>query len=141
MEDLLTEHRTISATNPPAGCETFNRKFSIVLPRQEKFKDVVLDHTYYALLRLYANELDKENTLLIAEGFSFSDNHILGLTTEALRNPTLKLVVFCYEKAELDSYVQKFNSFNNVEVVYSESETIDFAKFNSILMEAFPTPN
>jgi hypothetical protein len=112
-----------------------------VLPRQEKFKDVVLDHTYYALLRLYANELDKENTLLIAEGFSFSDNHILGLTTEALRNPTLKLVVFCYEKAELDSYVQKFNSFNNVEVVYSESETIDFAKFNSILMEAFPTPN
>lgn len=138
LEDLLNEHRTISATADLGGCEIFNRKFSIVLPRQEKFKDVLLDHTYYALLRLYANELDKENTLLIAEGFSFSDAHILGLTTEALRNPTLRLVVFCYEKKEVEGYVEKFASFNNVEVVYSESDTIDFAKFNSIMMDAFP---
>lgn len=141
LENLLIEHRTISSTDSLTQCDAFNRKFSIVLPKQEKFKDVVLDHTYYALLRLYANELDKENTLLIAEGFSFSDNHILGLTMEALRNPTLKLVIFCYEKEKIESYAQKFNAFNNVEVVYSESEEIDFVKFNSILREAFPTTN
>jgi hypothetical protein len=141
LEDLLNEHRMISTIPFLEGLETFNRQFSIVFPRQDKFRDVVLDHTYYALLRLYANELDKENTLLIAEGFSFSDTHILGLTTEALRNPTLKLVIFCYEKTEVESYVEKFAAFNNVEVAYSETDTIDFAKFNSIIVDAFPTQN
>jgi hypothetical protein len=138
LEALLAEHQTLSAASPLNGCETFNRKFSIVLPRQEKFRDTVLDHTYYALLRLYANELDRENTLLIAEGVSFSDKHILDLTTEALRNPTLRLIIFCHVKTELDGYAQKFSSFKNVEVVYSESDRIDFAKFNSIMTEAFP---
>lgn len=138
LEELLSEHQSISANTPLVGCDAFNRKFSIVLPRQEKFKDVVLDHTYYALLRLYANELDKENTLLISEGFSFSDAHILGLTSEALRNPSLKLIAFSYQKSEVERYVQKFGAFNNVEVVYSESEKIDFPSFNQILTEAFP---
>lgn len=140
LDELLIEHRELSAILPVDGWEPFNSKLSIVLPTQEKFKDVVLDRTYYSLLRLFANELDKENTLLVAEGFSFEDSHILGLTIEALRNPTLKLIIFCYLKTEIEKYEQKFASFNNVELVYSESDKIDFATFNSIMMEAFPMP-
>lgn len=111
--------------------------FSLVLPKKDKFKETILNQTYYDLLRIYSNELDKENTLLIAEGFSFADEHILDLTKRALKNPTLKLIVFCYETSPVE-YQNKFAPFNNVDIVYSEKESIDFATFNSILTDILP---
>lgn len=139
LDALLTEYQTLSTKHPIDGCANFNRKFSIVLPREDKFKDTLLNQTYYDLFRLYANELDKENTLLIAEGVSFSDQHILQVTHRALKNPTLQVIIFCHEKKELASYKQKFPSFNNVNIVYSESCKIDFALFNSIMREVLPS--
>jgi len=115
----------------------FLELFSLVLPKKDKFKETILNQTYYDLLRIYSNELDKENTLLIAEGFSFADEHILDLTKRALKNPTLKLVVFCYETSPVE-YENKFAPFNNVDIVYSEKENIDFATFNSILTDILP---
>ena len=47
--------------------------FTLILPRKDKFNETLLNQIYYDLLRIYSNELDKENTLLIAEGFSFAD--------------------------------------------------------------------
>ena len=115
----------------------FIELFSLVLPKKDKFKETILNQTYYDLLRIYSNELDKENTLLITEGFSFADEHILDLTKRALKNPTLKLVVFCYETSSVE-YENKFAPFNNVDIVYSEKESIDFASFNSILTDILP---
>ena len=115
----------------------FLELFSLVLPKKDKFKETILNQTYYDLLRIYSNELDKENTLLIAEGFSFDDEHLLDLTKRALKNPTLKLVIFCFDK-ESKEYESKFSSFNNVDIVYSKKENIDFNKFNSILLDILP---
>ena len=89
------------------------------------------------MLRIYANELDKENTLLIVDGFSFDDEHILEITKRALKNPTLKLIVFCWDK-EPKAFEDKFSDFKNVEIVYSENENIDFVKFNEILIDVLP---
>ena len=50
-----------------------NRVFSL----SNSFEQTILDQTYYDLLRIYTNELDKENTLLIAEGFSFAICYII----------------------------------------------------------------
>jgi len=90
------------------------------------------------MLRIFANVLDKENTLLIAEGFSFSDEHILDIIKRGLRNPTLKLIIFCYLKEELEAFSRKFSTFNNVEIVYSTVTNIDFQSFNDILHCVLP---
>jgi len=70
-------------------------KLSIVNPTKAKFQTTVLDQKYYDLLRLYSNELERENTLLFVMGFSFADEHIKDLTIRlANSNPTLMIYVF-----------------------------------------------
>ena len=64
--------------------------------------------------------------------------NFLDLTKQALKNPTLKLIVFCFKKEERKEYEDKFASFNNVDIVYSETENIDFDKFSSILLDILP---
>ena len=62
-----------------------------------------MDSTYYELLRIYNNELDREGTLLVSFGFSFGDSHILGITKRALKNPTLKLVAFAFNDTDRET--------------------------------------
>lgn len=109
----------------------FSKQFYIILPVKDKFRDTLLNRVYYDLLRIYANELDKENTLLIAEGFSFEDEHILDITRRALKNPTLHLIICCYEKANVEKYEQKFGQYNNIYLVYNEDGILDFSEFNN----------
>lgn len=116
----------------------FIDSFSLILPRKDKFRETLLNQTYYDLLRIFSNELDKENTLLVAEGFSFADEHILDLTKRALKNPTLRVVVFCYQKSELGNFNEMFFQFNNVNIIYSEKTNIDFTEFNKVLSEVLP---
>jgi len=138
LDKLYKEYGEISKSKDATMINKFNEKFSIILPRKEKFKDTILNETYYELLRIYANELDKENTLLIVIGFSFADDHILKITKRALKNPTLRIVIFCHKKEEQDAYTDKFCSFNNVCIIYSETDKIDFSQFNSIIKEVLP---
>ena len=75
-------------------------ELSIVNPTKEKFKHSVLNHTYYEMLRLYSNELEKENTVLYVLGFSFSDEHLRQITIRAANsNPTLIIFVYAYSGA------------------------------------------
>ncbi|MDR0605136.1 MAG: SIR2 family protein [Bacteroidales bacterium] len=113
--------------------EIFNNSFSLVLPQKDKFRQTVLDNTYYNLLRLYANELDKENVVLIVDGFSFADEHILEITKRGLKNPTMQLILFCYDKSAKDDAVIKFSKFNNVDIVYRATEQFSFSAFNDLL--------
>lgn len=106
---------------------------ALVLPRKEKFKETVLENIYYDLLRTYSNELDKEEALLIVFGFSFADEHIELLTKKALRNTTLKLMIFAYNESSTKFYNDKFKDFANVEIVYLKDEDMDLGKFCSIL--------
>lgn len=69
----------------------------IVNPTKKKWADTVLDRRYYDLLRVYSNELEKENSLLFVMGFSFADEHICDLTLQvANANPTLKIYIFSH---------------------------------------------
>lgn len=113
-------------------------QFSVILPNKQKFKNTLMNQFYYDLLRIYANELDKENTLLLAEGFSFADEHILEITIRALRNPTLRLVIFCFKEDEVAEYERKFDRHGNVDIIYSNGKEIDFAAFNAILKDILP---
>lgn len=117
-----------------AQIQAFNSKFAVILPQKGKFREAVIDRTFYDLLRLYANELDKENTLLIAFGFSFEDEHIYDITKRALKNPTLRLMIFAFDETAAQSFKAKFDGYSNVDIIApADGTVIDFNKLNGIL--------
>lgn len=76
------------------------RTLSIVNPEKAKFASTVLNETYYELIRRFANELERENTVLFVHGFSFRDEHLRDLVLRAAKtNPTLQVIVFCYSNS------------------------------------------
>lgn len=80
-------------------------KLGIVNPDKQKFATTVLNETYYELIRRFANELEKENSVLFVHGFSFRDEHLRDVVTRAARaNPTLQVIVFCYGRADRAEY-------------------------------------
>lgn len=77
------------------------RKIVMINPTKRKFKESVIDHHFYELMRQYSNNLEKENTLLLVSGFSFADEHIADITRRAANtNPTLHIIVFAYNDAD-----------------------------------------
>ena len=109
-------------------------EYCLIYPKKEKFKTTVVNHTYYDLLRIYANELDKEQTTLIAFGFSFRDEHIFDLTKRALRNSTLKLIIFAFDTLSKESLGEAFSEHHNVDIIYpSEPQQLKFEQFNCAL--------
>lgn len=80
-------------------------KLGIVNPDKHKFATTVLNETYYELIRRFANELEKENSVLFVHGFSFRDEHLRDVVLRSARsNPTLQVIVFCYSRGDLASY-------------------------------------
>ncbi|ATB68504.1 hypothetical protein SJPD1_0376 [Sulfurospirillum diekertiae] len=107
-------------------------KLSIVNPTKGKFQQTVLDQKYYDLLRIYANELERENTLLFVMGFSFADEHIKDLTIRvANSNPTLMIYIFAHTthaKEELEQTIDIENNVKNKNIAIippSQSEKED----------------
>ncbi|MDO8184674.1 hypothetical protein Q5424_04915 [Conexibacter sp. JD483] len=79
------------------------RQLPIINPTKQKFGDTVLDQTYFDLFRIFANELEYEETLLIVAGFSCRDEHIRTvLERSARQNPTLTVLVFAYMTKQID---------------------------------------
>jgi hypothetical protein len=84
----------------------YNR-LGIVNPDKRKFASTVMNETYYELIRRFANELEKENSVLLVHGFSFRDEHLRDLVLRAARtNPTLLVIVFCFSRSDRSSYEQ-----------------------------------
>lgn len=97
-------------------------KLLIVNPTKEKFKHTLLNQTYYELLRIYSNELEKENTVLFVMGFSFADEHIREITLRAANsNPTLMIYIMAHDSKAKKEIEGKFESKNitnnNVQIV------------------------
>jgi SIR2-like domain len=122
------------AKNSGAGTEKeYVDKHTLVLPRREKFKETTLDRTYYDLLRVYSNELDAENTLFFAFGFSFRDEHVYDITRRALKNPTLRFMIFAYDQSSALELMDKFIGNDNVQVISLIDGYLNFSVFNEIL--------
>jgi hypothetical protein len=115
-------------------------KLQIVNPTKEKFKDTTLNKTYYEMLRLYANELEKENSVLFIIGFSLADEHIREITIRAAKsNPTLKVFICSYtEKANdiitnLKSDYVDLKNFHNIELI-NPFDGFSLNKFNELIL-------
>lgn len=99
----------------------------IVNPTKEKFKYTLLNHTYYELLRMFSNELERENTALFVMGFSFCDEHIRELVLRAANsNPTLVIYVLAHSnqaKTEIEGRLGLDHLVNNnIELVAPEQD-------------------
>lgn len=115
-------------------------KLQIVNPTKEKFKDTTFNKTYYELLRLYANELEKENSILFILGFSMADEHIRDITFRAIKsNPTLKVFICSYTKEAKDIISNlktdgiDLKNYHNVELV-NPIEEFTLTKFNELVL-------
>jgi hypothetical protein len=111
------------------GFKESYEKLVIINPTKEKFKATLMSQTHYDLLRIYANELEKENTLLFVMGFSFADEHIRELTVRvANSNPTLQIIIFAYTqkaKKEIEENIPMSKVRNNNIFIESPSSSED----------------
>lgn len=123
-----------------ATTSKFNKLYDrlvIVNPTKEKFKDTLLKQYYYDLLRIYSNELEKENSLLFVLGCSFADEHIRDLTARvANSNPTLKIIIFSHDSPS-SIYQQMMDRAKNSNIQVMVPETgkkYDFKAINAEIL-------
>lgn len=89
----------------------YEKLLVMVNPTKDKFRDTLINQTYYELLRLFANELEKENTVLFVMGFSFADEHIHEIVLRAANsNPTLIVNIFAHSNAAKVEILGRFPS-------------------------------
>jgi len=138
IEDLIKEaSKKLDSIDNDKLLQFFNayEHLQIVNPTKEKFKTTLLNNYYYELLRLFANEMEKENTLLFALGFSFADEHIREITIRAVNsNPTLQLYVIAYhEQAKID--IEDALGFSDNRLLNGNVQVIDPKTFYNINKE------
>lgn len=110
----------------------------IVNPNKDKFEDTLVKQYYYDLLRIYSNELEKENCILFVMGFSFADEHIRDLTARvADSNPTLKIYIFAHSaSSSIYDTLKKEAKNRNIQIVLPPpGKNYDFKTINSEIFE------
>mgnify|MGYP005757688169 CR=1 FL=1 len=115
--------------------KSYDPTLCIVNPAKRKFEETVLEQSYYDLLRIYANELDRNNALLLVFGFSFADEHILELTKRAIRsNPKLIVLISCHTRGDAAWYRSLFPNADNVYLlVPKEDKEIGLGELTEVL--------
>lgn len=115
--------------------QAYKMAFLIVNPTKEKFSDTLLNKNYYELLRIFSNELEKENSLLVVNGFSFRDEHILDLVKRSMVNPSLKILIFVYQATAIGDFQRLFGEVknNNITYIVLDGENLSLNYFNQIL--------
>lgn len=145
FDNLADETKTEADLNPPADVTaTANTAFQtaydtlpVVNPTKWKFHETVFEEHYYQMLRLLSYELEKPDTIFVAFGFSFADEHILNLVKRSLSNPSLHMYVCCFDEAERAEMDKKFLGFGNIEMVTVEG-CLDFTAFNEQVFTTKP---
>ncbi len=133
--DLVREVNKNKAT---ASFEDSYKKLMIVNPTKDKFEDTLLKQYHYDLLRIYSNELEKENTVLFVMGFSFADEHIRDMTVRvAESNPTLKIYIFSHSKpTDIYEKLKDEAKNRNIEIITpEEGVNYDFKTLNTEVFE------
>lgn len=144
FEDFEKRIRDISLETEQEGFLEKYGKLAIINPEKNKFNSTVMNSNYYDQIRMFANEMERQNTIMLVFGFSFADEHILQIIDRALgSNPTLTLLVFPYCESDLGKFKEIFKFNNNVYCYYQrvdETQSIEnfsLGRINSLLMEIY----
>ena len=103
----------------PHGSVNWEKKDDEILVRNEVVKKPVCVNPtgveagetftynhFFDILRIFQNELDKEQSILLIAGFSFQDKHICKMIIRALKNMELKVYAFAYNDGDYDHYLR-----------------------------------
>ena len=104
------------------------KKIGMVNPDKNKFATTVLNETYYELIRRFANEMEKENSVLFVHGFSFRDEHLRNVVLRAARsNPTLQIIIFCFSRSDYGNYQKLIpdTAIKNGNILYIIPEAVE----------------
>lgn len=144
--DHVESIKNIEAHLSAEDFDSYYSSLQIINPTKEKFKQTVLNANYYDQLRMYCNELEKSNTILLAFGFSFADEHILQMTKRSLKgNPTFSLIIFSFNEESTQKYKAFFEDYSNVfvyQLVEKDGDDLTVLKFtqdeiNNLLEEVY----
>ncbi|WP_316804492.1 SIR2 family protein [Pedobacter nototheniae] len=103
IDEIIDEAKKIKTLPDISNFILQYEKLQVVNPTKEKFKDTTFNKSYYEMLRMYANELEKENSILYIMGFSMADEHIRDITFRAIKsNPTLKVFICSFSQSARD---------------------------------------
>ena len=110
-----------SLTKDPESIEKFlklYRDIVMINPTKQKFEDTTRNLHYYEMLRIFANHLERENSVLFVLGFSFADEHIHKITQRVAKsNPTLLIYILCSSTQKME-FEEKFKNYNNVKYIF-----------------------
>ena len=147
IDSLVTAADQRSAdSSTDAFIEAYEHLLIVVNPTKDKFRHTLLNQTYYELLRMYANELEKENTVLFAMGFSFADEHIAEITLRSANtNPTLIIYVIAHSgdsRAQIEERLASRAVNRNIKILAPEQDDdgkdkfkYDFATINQRVLK------
>ncbi|MDB5244403.1 MAG: hypothetical protein JWN18_273 [Parcubacteria group bacterium] len=118
----LENTRNIEAKKDTPDFDDCYKKLTVINPTKDKFEHTLLRQYFYDLLRIYSNELEKENSVLFVMGFSFADAHIRDMTERvAASNPTLKIYIFSHgEMTPLYRKLKDDAKNKNIEILIPE---------------------
>jgi len=103
-------------------------KLIMINPTKEKFETTTRKLTFYELLRMYSNNLEKENSVLFVFGFSFADEHIREITIRVAKaNPTLLIVIFAFDKIAQKAIVKELTEHDNIIYIFDETDKIKYS--------------
>ncbi|OHD73411.1 MAG: hypothetical protein A2355_03825 [Spirochaetes bacterium RIFOXYB1_FULL_32_8] len=118
IQMLMSEKKELT-TSHSSFLDAYN-KLLIINPTKQKLAITTLELTFYELLRMYSNYLERENSILFVIGFSFADEHIREITKRvAASNPTLLIIIFAYTKNAIDN---KMNETQNIKIIYPDND-------------------
>ncbi|PSV55694.1 SIR2 family protein [Photobacterium sp. GB-3] len=129
LDTNIVEHDDLSKLRADEFWSAYD-KMPIVNPTKWKFHETVFEEAYYQILRHLSYELERPQSVLIAFGFSFADEHILNLVQRALSNPSMTMYVVCYSKSTKGWMEELFGQYPNVKYIFSEEHALDFKLLN-----------
>ena len=109
----------------------------MVFPSSDKFAQSYQE-PYFELFTKFQDLIKRPNTLLISSGFSFADDHISKMITQALKNnSSLKLLVTDFNidpNREWDDDNKKFNEIDEDDSKYNQN----WAELLRLMNDGYP---
>jgi hypothetical protein len=136
IDELYAKPTIVKKAEHEAYLKAYD-KLVMINPTKEKFKTSTINYTYYELLRMYSNHLERENSVLFVFGFSFADEHICQITKRVAKsNPTLLIVIYAFCKADKDNIETLLSNVSNIKYIYDETDAKNYS-LDTINIEHF----